>query len=397
MLAGRVAAAASRRVLGGEGVATRGRVILAVDHRALTHLAERRQVALVTGTNGKTTTAHLLAAALRQQGPVAHNDTGANMTDGVVAALATEPDAAQAVLEVDELYVAQVADAVLPAVVVVLNLTRDQLDRGSEVAAVAASIQRALSRHPQTLVVANVDDPVVVAAVDGLPRVRWIAAGAGWFDDASVCPRCGRRLEARPDWACLCGLSRPRPDWELQGEMVQGAGTTTPLHLQLPGRFNRGNALAAIAAAHALGVSPAEAVAAMAPIHSVAHRYASVDHGNHELHLLLAKNPAGWAETLPLLTAGTPLMFLVNAREADSRDTSWLWDVDFEQLTPRPVAASGERAADLGLRLSYAGIDHSTESDPLAAVEVLPPGKVIVVANYTAFTTLWQRLSERAT
>jgi UDP-N-acetylmuramyl tripeptide synthase len=107
--------------------------------------------------------------------------------------------------------------------------------------------------------------------------------------------------------------------------------------------------------------------------------------------MLLAKNPAGWAETLHLLD-DRPLLLAVNAREADGRDTSWLWDVPFEDLTARRVVASGERAADLGVRLTYAGIDHATVTDPVDALELLPPGPVDVVANYTAFHGIRRRV-----
>jgi UDP-N-acetylmuramyl tripeptide synthase len=392
--AGSLASQASRRLGGGEGVVTRGRVVLALDPGALSRLAAGRRVVLVTGTNGKTTTAHLLAAALRTLGPVAHNDSGANMADGAVAALAAHPDAPLAVLEVDELHLGHVADAVAPTVVVLLNLSRDQLDRGAEVAAVAGSVQDALRRHPDTRVVANRDDPVVVAAVDGLPHVTWVGAGANWSGDAAVCPHCGRQLATAAEWSCRCGLSRPSAAFELREGVVHGARTTTPLQLQLPGRFNLGNGLAAIAAAHLLGVAPGDSAGAMAHVQSVAHRYATVRDGCHQLHLLLAKNPAGWAEMLPLLQDCPALLVIINAREADGRDTSWLWDVPFEELAPRTVVvASGERAADVGLRLSYAGIRHETQADPLAAVELLPSGVVAVVANYTAFADLWHRLA----
>lgn len=395
--AGVAAAWVSRRLGRGEGMVIGGRVTLALDHQALSRLAAGRQVVLVSGTNGKTTTAHLLAAALGILGSVAHNDSGANMADGAVTALATRPNAPLAVLEIDELHLARVADAVSPSVIVLLNLTRDQLDRGAEVGAVAASVRTALTRHPETLVVANLDDPVVVAAVEGVPHVRWVATGATWLGDAAVCPRCGRRLVTAPiGWSCRCGLSRPPPDWQLHKDAVRGPQTTTPVQLRLPGRFNLGNAMTAIAAADALGVPPAQAAAAMAELATIAHRYAVIRHGRYELHLFLAKNPASWAETLPLLQGRPALLFAVNAREADGRDTSWLWDVPFEELTPRPTVASGERAADVGLRLSYAEVGHHTELDPLAGLQLLPPGKVAVVANYTAFTDLWHRLARQS-
>jgi UDP-N-acetylmuramyl tripeptide synthase len=387
----------SRRLGLGDGAVIGGRVALAIDRGVLGRLATDRAVALVTGTNGKTTTAHLLALALGTIGAVAHNDTGANMADGAVAALVSRPDARFAVLEVDELHLAQVSAAVSPAVVVLLNLTRDQLDRSTEVAAVAAAIRRALAAQPQAIVVANSDDPVVVAAVDGLRRVTWVAVGANWIDDATLCPRCGQVLRrADAEWSCSCGLRRPEAHWRFKDGVIEGPESTVALALQLPGEHNGGNAAAAVAAAAELGVDPAQAAAAIADVRSVAHRYTVVDRGGQRLTLLLAKNPASWRTTLPLLEEADGLLLAVNAREADGRDTSWLWDIPFEDLPPVPTVASGEAAPDLGLRLFYAGIAHGTIDDPLAALHQLPPGEIAVVANYTAFTGLWHALDRTA-
>lgn len=362
---------------------------LALDPGALEQLAYGRRSVLVTGTNGKTTTAHMVAAALATAGEVVHNSTGANMPDGILTALMRHPRAPWAVLEVDELHLGRVADAVRPTVILLLNLSRDQLDRGSEVSAVANSLTAALAGHPETLVVANADDPLVVGAVPAEARVVWVAAGAGWLADAAACPHCGKRLTAsESDWACDCGLARPLPTWTVENGTVRGPAGTVELNLALPGRFNLGNAALALAACAALGVPCGQASPAIARLVSVAGRYAVVWHGRHEVHLLLAKNPAGWAETLLLIAGSASLLLVVNAREADGRDTSWLWDVPFEQLPDVPTVASGEHAADLGLRLSYADKDHRTEPDPLAALDLLPPGPVHVVANYTAFARL---------
>lgn len=396
--AGHAAAAISRHAGLGAGAIIGGRVTLALAPSALTWLSLGRQVVLVSGTNGKTTTAHLLAAALRTAGPVAHNATGANMADGAVAALTADPDAPAAVIEVDELHLAAVADAVSPAVVVVLNLTRDQLDRGSEVRAVAAAVGAALAAHPDTVVVANADDPMVVWAVGPAARVVWVATGGRWTGDASACPRCGRTLRraagaAGSGWECVCGLTRPTPQWTARAASAETGGRATPLRLQLPGTFNVGNAVTALAAADVLGLDPDVAAAAMATTSEVAGRYAVATRHGRKTRLLLAKNPAGWAETLQLLD-DRPVLLAVNAREADGRDTSWLWDVPFENLTSRRVVAAGERAADLGVRLTYAGIDHVTVTDPMAALDVLPPGLVDVVANYTAFHQIRRRLGE---
>ena len=402
VVAGGWAAGLSRRLGLGAGGIIGGRVMLAVDPQALRHLACGRRTVLVSGTNGKTTTSHLLAALLRTVGPVAHNATGANMPDGAVAALGAHPEAGQAVLEVDELYVAAVAEAVDPQVIVLLNLSRDQLDRGREVRGVAAALSTALSealiRHPDTLVVANADDPMVVWAAAPAVRVVWVAAGRDWAEDTLGCPRCGAALEvAGQRWRCSCGLARPVPRWQVQpeaGTVTCGDGAAIPVLLGLPGRFNLGNAAFALAAAAQLGLDPATAAGALAGVDTVGDRYRSVRHGGHELRLLLAKNPAGWSAMLRLLEPAAARLFVVNAREADGRDTSWLWDVPFELLAGQStsVVAAGEKAADLGLRLDYARVDHVTVADPLAALTVVPAGKVDVLATYTAFHALTRRL-----
>jgi UDP-N-acetylmuramyl tripeptide synthase len=377
---GRLASRVSRRLEIGEGAVIGGRVTLALDPRALARLAADRPVVLVSGTNGKTTTAHMLAAVMRTRGPVAHNATGANMPDGAVAAFLAQPAARCAVLEVDELYLGAVADAVSPVAVVLLNLTRDQLDRGHEVHAVAASVSAALLRHPEALVIANADDPLLVTVVGAAARVIWVAAGTDWLADAR-------------SWQTAADRPRPYPAWTARDPAVNGPHGTTTLRLALPGSFNVGNAALAMAAADALGVPPDEAATALAGLRSVAGRYSVVRRGTHVLHLLLAKNPAGWAALLPLLARAQSLLLAVNAREADGRDTSWLWDVPFEQLPARPTVVSGERCADLGLRLGYAGREHHTEPDLIRALDLLPPGDVHVVANYTAFHRLTTRLA----
>jgi UDP-N-acetylmuramyl tripeptide synthase len=395
--AGQAVAALSRRAGRGSGSIIGGRVTLALDPSALRRLAAGRRVVLVSGTNGKTTTSHMLAAALGNLGAVAHNASGSNMADGAVAALAERPDAPWAVLEVDELHLASVARRCHPTAIVLLNLTRDQLDRAAEVRRTAASIGAALAELPDTTVFANADDPMTVWAADhATGPVHWVAAGSEWRADSLTCPRCGRLLvEATAHWSCGCGLARPRPTWWLDGEAACHAESSTPLSLGLPGGVNRANALMALAAAHHELVPPARAADAIAELSQVAGRYAAVTHGRHTLRLLLAKNPAGWAATLSMLATTRPLVIAVNAREADGRDTSWLWDVDFAALGRRPIAASGDHAADVGIRLSYADLEHHTETDPLTALDRLPAGDVDVVANYTAFYALQQRLGSQ--
>ncbi|HET9256375.1 MAG TPA: MurT ligase domain-containing protein [Pseudonocardiaceae bacterium] len=395
--AGLATAGLSRRLGLGAGSIIGGRVTLALDHGALRRLAAGRPVVLVSGTNGKTTTSHLVAAALRTAGRVAHNAGGSNMADGAVAALAEAPDADYAVIEVDELHLAAVAKAVDPAVVVLLNLTRDQLDRATEVRAIASSLGGALAQHPATVVVANADDPMVVSAAAHAARTVWVAAGASWLGDAASCPRCGAILTfTDTSWDCACGLARPAPQWWIEDGKARTADEVLPLDIQLPGQVNLSNATMALAAARALGIPADRAAAALREVDVVAGRYAVVRRGAQDLRLLLAKNPGGWAGMATMVTEPRPLLVIINAREADGRDTSWLWDVPFERFAGRPVVASGERAADLGVRLSYAGVDHQTVADPLAALAALPAGRIDVVANYTAFHQFRRQLSREA-
>ena len=396
--AGRAAATASRRARLGDGAIIGGRVALTLAPSALARMAAGRRVVLVSGTNGKTTTAHLLAAALGTAAPVAHNETGANMPDGVLAALMDRPSAPLAVLEVDELHLADVATQVDPEVIVLLNLSRDQLDRGSEVRRVASSIAAAIAAHPRATVVANADDPMVVWAVDA--AARCVSGVRKWAVDrrcrqlpplrSHPAPRrCRRRRLGLPVRSAPAG----RRSWAPSGTDAANGDRTIPLELRLPGAYNRTNAVTAVAAATLLDIDPHDAATAMAQVVEVAGRYAVLPHRGRAARLLLAKNPAGWSETLELLDADRPLLFVVNAREADGRDTSWLWDVPFENLAPRRVVVAGERAADLGVRLTYAGIDHRTVVDPVAGLTLLPTGEVDVVANYSAFHHLRRRIA----
>jgi CobQ-like glutamine amidotransferase family enzyme/UDP-N-acetylmuramyl tripeptide synthase len=403
--AGRAVAAWSRRLGAGDGTVIGGRVTLALDPRALARLAAGRQVALVSGTNGKTTTNRLLWLALGGGGRAACNSGGSNLPPGLVAALAEAPAPAPAALEVDEAYLDRVVEATGPAVLAMLNLTRDQLDRISEVRMLAGRWRQAAARAGGQ-VVANADDPLVCWAASAAARVVWVAAGQPWRADAVGCPACGGRIGfGDGTWACpACGLSRPQPQLWLEGDcLVEAGGGRHPFGLSLPGRFNRANAAVAAACARALGVPLGAALAAMAPATEVSGRYEVLAVAGTPVRLLLAKNPAGWTGMFDLLGEGSgPVVVAINARVADGRDPSWLWDVAFERLRGRLAVASGERASDLAVRLAYAEVEHLRVPHPLQAIEAAgrhrPGGQgppVDFVGNYTAFQDLRAALRRR--
>jgi UDP-N-acetylmuramyl tripeptide synthase len=396
---GRAVNAVSRAAKLGSGTVIGGRVTLKVDPKVLGNLLAGRRVALVSGTNGKTTTTRLLAAAAATAGPIASNTTGSNMVPGIVAALGEAPAAAPAILEVDEFWVRIVTAQVSPDVVALLNLSRDQLDRSTEVRVVAESWRKALVASPSTHVVANADDPLVAWAAQEAGSVTWVGARSSWRLDATSCPVCAGRIDfAEPVWRCTkCDFARPELDWWFEDGSVAGAdGRRFPLQLGLPGRHNESNAVVAFAAAVRLGIEPGAALAAIGSVDEVAGRYRRVTVDGGTARLLLAKNPAGWAELLAVLRPPpTPVVVALNANIADGKDTSWIYDVPFEQLHGRRVVATGERATDLSVRLRYAEVDHVLIPDPVEAVRAVAADDADVAANYTSFQQLLTRLGGR--
>lgn len=394
--AGLLAASVSRKLGRGEGSVIGGRVTLLVDPTALETLAHSRTVALVSGTNGKTTTTSLLTAALQTKGPVSTNSAGANMYGGMVSALSSS-NAKAVVLETDEGHLPKALTDTDPQVVLLLNLTRDQLDRVGEVRSQALKWREALKAHP-TAVVANADDPLVVWAAEPASSLCWVAGGSGWRLDAASCPNCGSKIDwEEVNWNCSkCELRRPTPQIDLdETDVILNAGATKiPLQLALPGEINRKNAAMALGAALELGAEPVAAVSAMAQLSGVGGRFASSMIGETKVRLLLAKNPAGWTESLRMTANDeTPLVVSINARVQDGRDPSWLWDVPFERLGERKVIATGERGRDLAVRLLYAGVDHEFVPDGRQAVERASQflesdqhdEEIDVIGNYSAF------------
>lgn len=394
LAAGRVAGWASRATGRGAGTQVSGRVMLAVAPHLLDEVGAGRRVALVSATNGKTTTTRLLAEALRAAGiAVASNHTGANMPAGIAAALGRDPEPRVAVLEVDERWVRKVVDPLHAELLVLGNLTRDQLDRFGEVRSIAEQWRTVCETHPDLAVVANASDPHVVWAAEVARTVTWVALGAPWRSDAATCPRCAALLDWSDDrFACpACGFAQPDAKAVLTGEALEIDGTPVPLRLAVPGTWNLMNAALALTAAVAhFGIDPDRAAAGIGAVDVISGRFSTrrLPDGRTAT-VLLAKNPAGWTEVLRWLAAKPRgVVLAVNAHVADGRDPSWLWDVPYELLRGQPVAASGERALDVAVRLDYGGVDHVVEPDPLAAAARLPGDDVTIIASYTQFTHL---------
>jgi lipid II isoglutaminyl synthase (glutamine-hydrolysing) len=383
---GRAATALSRAARLGEGSVVGGALAQRIDPHIADELAEGMRVVVVSGTNGKTTTTRLIADAMPER-PPATNRTGANLANGVVGALIGRPDAGTAVLEIDEAVVPWALETLCPDVLVLLNLSRDQLDRMHEVSALADRWRAAIAQNPPRVVVANADDPLVVYAV-GEANVSWVAAGLSWTTDAATCLWCGGVIEFSPmGWACgRCAHRRPPCTMALDGDAVEAGTWRSELGLAIPGRSVRANAVMALAAIEQLGLPLADAIESWSGIRSVEGRYEVSTYYNTEMRLHLAKNPAGWRDTLDVIGADAlPVILVLNARSEDGRDPSWIWDVPFDQLRHRTVVCLGERSSDLAVRLAHADVNAREATSLRSAAAIVGPGSVHLIANYSAF------------
>ena len=378
--------------------------MLKLDPSALSKLLAGKRIAVVSGTNGKTTTTHFLAAALRESLPagtnrLVHNADGANLHHGLASALSQHPDADIAILECDERVVGDVIRLGRPEVLVLLNFSRDQLDRHHEIKSLGRSWRTALADAGEDgpVVVANADEPLVVWAALPAKQVIWVDTSTTWTQDSSLCPECdGNIIRIQPDprsglggdWYCTsCDLAQPKGDYRVEsGTIVDRTQQVWDPQLSVPGVFNVSNAACALAAAELMGVDPQTALRGMRTVTSPAGRFATVRLGTTTARLLLAKNPAGWAEALPLAQTQT-VVLAIDSAAADGRDVSWLWDVDYERLAGRTVIATGRRAQDLAVRLRYAEVEYRCIPD-LAAALADHSEPVDVIATYTPFQRL---------
>jgi UDP-N-acetylmuramyl tripeptide synthase len=440
------AAGTLSRVSGrGGGTTLPGRLLLRIAPDAIGRLGSRLHggATIVSATNGKTTTAGMIAAALRAAGrdPV-HNRAGSNMTWGVATAL-LEQHGEEGLFEVDEAWLPRVAAELNPRLVVLGNLFRDQLDRYGELEHLADEWAAAVAKHAgATDFALNADDPLIA----DLGRDSELARrpGVTYFGiedpsqaipefqhafDAKHCRRCGAPYEYERafvghlgHYRCpSCGADRPAPDVaatriELEGMRGSRVRVRTPdaeidLHLPLPGLYNVYNALAALTAALRLRLSLSDAARALESMRAVFGRVETVPVGGKDLSILLIKNPAGANEVLRTLlleggSNGTPTLDLwvaLNDRIADGRDISWVWDADFELLAGhvRRVTCAGTRAPEMAVRLKYAGIAPDViDVDPAIPQSIdravdHADGRLFALPTYTALLELRTLLSKR--
>src|SRR5438552_12942237 len=435
ILAARVVGGLSRLAGAGGGTTLPGKLLWKLDPSAVDRLAARLPLgsALVSATNGKTTTAALAARILAAR-RLAHNASGANLVSGLASTLLTARDAELGLFEVDEGALPEVARRVRPKALCLGNLFRDQLDRYGELELVAERWREAVRRlPPETAVVVNGDDPQVGDLARGRPGALVFgvddprqAHPLQHAADSKYCLRCGTPYEYAAayvghlgDYRCpRCGHARPGLDVaaraiELDGlesasfDLCAPAGTAR-VRIGLPGLYNVYNALAAASLALALGASLDEVRLGLERAGPAFGRFERIAVGERRLLVLLIKNPAGANEAIRTLVAGgAPRLAVValNDATADGKDVSWIWDVDFEPLLAGlgHVVVAGDRAAELALRFAYAGFDRgaievvpSLEEALDQGLELTPAsGELVVLPTYTAMLGLRKIVAAR--
>lgn len=455
LVAARLASAGIRHLGRGGGTAAPGLIANRIDPRLLDKIAARlpQGAVVIAGTNGKTTVSRMVADVLEANGRrVAHNRSGSNLARGVASALAARatlsgnPRAEIGVIESDEAALPEILRRVQPRVVVLNNLFRDQLDRYGELNAIAALWKPALAALPASAtVVVNADDPSLADLTDGLtarrvafgltdPDPRYHLAALPHAVDSTTCRRCGADLAYDAlysahlgAWRCPgCGLARPAlavrgatiglngiESLRVRVEREQEGQALPPLELTVavPGLFNVYNTVAVAATATVLGVPGVDVTAALAAYRPAFGRIERIAFQGRTIVLTLVKNPVAFNETMRMLTIATdglavPTLIAINDLDADGRDVSWLWDVDFELLASgeAPLFTSGLRGADMANRLKYAGVPadrlHPLPNDLAAGLDAfiaaVPEGGTgYILPTYTAMLGLRRVLAER--
>jgi UDP-N-acetylmuramyl tripeptide synthase len=436
-LAARAASRLSRLAGTGGGTTLPGKLLWKLDPGAIDALAARlpQGAAVVSATNGKTTTTAMAAEILEPHRRLAWNRSGANLVSGVASTLLANRDAELGLLEVDEGALPEVVRRVRPRAVLLGNLFRDQLDRYGELELIAGRWRAATQALPEaTALVVNGDDPQVGdlarerpgALAYGIDDPRHAHSALQHAADSRYCVRCGRPYEFAAayvghlgDYRCpACGHARPplalrARDVELDGLDAAAFTLETPsgstrVRLPLPGLYNVYNALGAAALAHALGVPLDEIRDGLERFGAAFGRFERIRAGDKTVLVLLIKNPAGANEVVRTLALGGPpslLLVALNDAVADGKDVSWIWDVDLEPLlaTTERLIASGDRAAELGVRCVYGGLDESRlEVEPSLehaldrCLELTPSGgELVVLPTYTAMLGLQRLVAAR--
>lgn len=362
LIAASLAGTISRKLLKRPGETLPGRILLLLAPDALSQLARGRRIVLVSGTNGKTSTTKALASLISTLGPVATSRSGSNLTRGAAGVLMQRE--AIAVIEVDELHLPGVVKAVKPELVLLLNLTRDQLHRMHEVKRVADRWHEMVKANPETLFIGDIDDPFINYALVDAKQKLTISFGGRAHQDGAVCPACGKYMNWQGvNYNSECGLSNSGADLTLA-----------------TGNASYRNAELASIVAKQFGVTEFPTRSSNRDME----RRITKKFGEVEASFRLTKNPASWVEALAGVE-GNRVALILNAREVDGIDTSWIWDISYASLKGKEVLVTGERGIDLAYRLHIQGVEAKLVDSFDEVIAHFQSGEIEVLAAYTAF------------
>lgn len=414
------------------GTSLPGKLATKIDPEVMTTLAEKYDVILITGTNGKTLTTTLTTRVLREQFPdVITNPSGSNMMQGITGTMLTAKVTGKshrpiALLEVDEANVEEVARQLKPMAFVLTNIFRDQLDRFGEIYTTYDKILKGIRLFPEATVIANADSPIFMRGDLPNPKVYYgfnhlPADGdmkAPHNTDGVLSPTDDTVLHYRfmtfgnqGDYFSVSDdFKRPELDYavtkinemtprysnfDIDGETYQ---------IEIGGMYNIYNALAAYTVGRFLGVTTQQIHHAFESNAQIFGRQEAVDVNGKEVTIVLIKNPVGANQVIDMMkTDDQPfsLIALLNANYADGIDTSWIWDTDFESLKDsgmQAIATGGERYKDLYVRVKMAGYgEHPVYQDLkqiVKAIDEMPTKRVYIAATYTAMLQLRAQLAQ---
>lgn len=430
------------KLMGSGGTSLPGKVVLKICPDILGHLARDMKIICVTGTNGKTTTCHVIRDMIEAKGSTVFcNDAGANLLGGVVSAfvgaasLGGKVRTDYALLECDEAALKAIVEHFgdLDVTAVVTNVFRDQLDRYGEVLTTVNKIRAGLEQLPNVKLVLNADCSLTTSLSDlSHSEIHYFGVNGPLYEgtssdisDAVYCIHCKTKYQYHyhtfghlGGFYCeKCGYQRRTPEvalnrvleWKDGSEVVEMEvfGKTVKGEVMLPGGYNLYNALAAVTIAHLIGLPENKIVSVLGSLITHFGRMEQVQLGQSKLNMVLVKNPAGFNEVLQFLIQQQPtgnIVFGLNDNYADGKDISWIYDVEFERLTEAAAGAkhfyfTGKRAYDMQLRLKYADFDtekFSVEKDYKTLITQLEQSgeQTFLVLSYTCMLEFRDKLSE---
>jgi UDP-N-acetylmuramyl tripeptide synthase len=417
------------------GTSFPGKFALSIYPNLLKDLSKNlKSTIFITGTNGKTTTSRIISSILTEAGiTYVHNRAGANLPRGIATSLIKESSLTGnlerdvGIFEIDEAHIKLLARDIKPTVIIVTNLFRDQLDRYGEVDKLVKAFRDIAVSDRDIHFILNADDPLVSSItynLDNKTLYFGIDASSEYtyssIADIKSCPFCDTTLVYERHYMAhqgifkcpSCGFKRPKPDIVasdidagLNGSSfyVSFGEYKTSIKTQLPGVYNIYNILAGLLLTLNFGVSSESILKGLSNMKAAFGRGERIVFNNKLVYVLLAKNPAGFNETLKLIMKleDPTIVIAINDKIQDGRDISWLWDVNFEILKDNShfIVTSGRRAYDMALRLKYGGFDlkkFSVEEDLLKAlymaIEHSRDNNIYVIPTYTAMLELHRKL-----